>query len=196
MALTLLNRSGPRAVADRIKRRDRKTWDRMVDGQHIRLFNLHLRLTGDREAAADLTQETFAEAFRTVDGYSGEAAPEAWLYGVAMNVNRTWWRRRGREEAPIELEEDLPDPDPSAAQIAEMKQHTELVCDAIRRLPEPYRRTVAMRYFGGVSAADIARDEGVDAGTVRWRLHQALKKMWIMLKPQLGEGEQDEQGAC
>ena len=72
----------------------------------------------------------------------------------------------------------------------------ELVCDAIRRLPEPYRRTVAMRYFGGVSAADIARDEGVDAGTVRWRLHQALKKMWIMLKPQLGEGEQDEQGAC
>lgn len=196
MARTLLNRSGPRARADRLKCRDRKAWDRLVDDQHARLFNLHLRLTGDREAAADLTQETFAEAYRTIDGYSGEAPPEAWLYGVAMNVNRTWWRRRGREEAPVELEEDIADPDPTAEQLAQMREHTELVCDAIRRLPELYRRAVALRYFAGLSAAEIARDEGVDAGTVRWRLHQALRKMWVMLQPQLGEGGQDEQGAC
>ncbi len=196
MARTLLNRSGPRAKADALKRRDRATWNRMVDDQHARLFNLHLRLTGDREAAADLTQETFTEAYRTIDRYSGEAPPEAWLYGVAMNVNRAWWRRRGREVAPVELEEDIADPEPTAEQLAQMKEHTELVCDAIRRLPERYRRAVALRYFAGVSAADIARDEGVNAGTVRWRLHQALRKMWVMLQPQLGEGGQDEQGAC
>ncbi len=59
-------------IRDRLRRRDRRTWDRLVAGEHARIFNLHLRLTGGREAAADLTQESFVAAYQTANSYSGD----------------------------------------------------------------------------------------------------------------------------
>mgnify|MGYP002357440694 CR=1 FL=1 len=70
MILALLSIEPPTVAADsemiraRFRRGDREVWDRLVHDEHGRVFNLHLRLIGDREAAADLTQDTFAEAWR------------------------------------------------------------------------------------------------------------------------------------
>ena len=183
-----------RDVGARLKSRDRATWDRLVSEQQRRLFNLHLRLTGDREAAADLTQETFVSAYETVHRFEGRSSPETWLYGVALNCNRDWQRRMGRHDPPEDLDENAADPEPSAAELAELNQRSDLVCEAVQRLPEQYRRVVALRYFAGVSAADMAASEGVDAATVRWRLHQALNKLWVMLQPSLGKEAQDDHG--
>ena len=169
-----------------IRERDRAAWDRLVVGQHARIFNMHLRLTGAREAAADLTQETFVSAFQSASTYSGRSRPEAWLYGVALNCNRNWYRKTGRVEPPDDLDDNMPDPSPSAEDLAQLRQRSDLVCDAVRRLPEIYRRAVALRYFAGVPATEIAESDGVDAGTVRWRLHAGLKKLWVMLAPTLG----------
>ncbi|MGC9320485.1 MAG: RNA polymerase sigma factor, partial [Armatimonadota bacterium] len=174
---------------------DRGAWERLVADEHARIFNLHLRLIGDREAAADLTQESFVEAWRSADGYSGEGSPRAWLYGVAMNVNRSWLRRQGRREPPEEIDDNLPDPQPTAEEVAILREHTEMVLDAVRRLPESYRRTVAMRYFGGLSAAEVAEAEGVEPGTIRWRLHEANKRLWAILQPEeTAQGLNEEEG--
>jgi len=174
-------------LAARLRRRDRDAWDGLVEDEHARIFNLHLRLVGDREAAADLTQETFREAFEKADRYRGEAPPRAWLYGVALNVGRNWLRREGRHEPPDEASDDLPDPEPTAEEIALLKERRELVLAAVRRLPEPYRRAVALRYFAGLTAVEIAQGEGVEPGTIRWRLHEANKRLWALLAPGLGE---------
>ena len=68
MILSLLSTEAPAQpppdLGERMRRRDRGAWDRLVADEHGRLFNLHLRLTGDREAAADLTQDTFVEGWR------------------------------------------------------------------------------------------------------------------------------------
>jgi DNA-directed RNA polymerase specialized sigma24 family protein len=83
--------------------------------------------------------------------------------------------------------EDLPDPEPTAEELAILHGRRDLVCGAVRRLPEAYRRTVALRYFLGVPAVEIAQSEGVEAGTIRWRLHEGLRRLWIMLQPTLGK---------
>ncbi|MGD9496659.1 MAG: RNA polymerase sigma factor [Armatimonadota bacterium] len=196
MTLCLLSTEAPAPpdLGERVRRRDRGAWDRLVADEHARLFNLHLRLTGDREAAADLTQDTFVEAWRSADGFTGRGSPRAWLYGVALNVNRGWRRRQGRREAPEEVGEDAPDSGPTADEIAILRERTELVLDAVRRLPETYRRTVALRYFAGLSAPEIAAVEGIDPGTVRWRLHEANKRLWALLRPRLGEEGDDGAG--
>jgi RNA polymerase sigma-70 factor (ECF subfamily) len=157
-------------------------------------LQLHLRLIGDREVAADLTQETFAEAWRSVASYSAEAPPRAWLCGVAGNVNRSWLRRQGRREPEDEVDDALPDPEPTAEEISILRERNELVLSAIGRLPETYRRTVAMRYFGGLTGPEIAQVEGVEPGTIRWRIHEANKRLWALLAPTLGEEGDDEAG--
>jgi len=49
--------------------------------------------------------------------------------------------------------------------------------------------------LSGVSAVEIAQSEGVEAGTIRWRLHEGLRRLWVLLQPTLGkESEEDEPG--
>ena len=181
----------------RLGRQDLPAWEDLVRAQYKRIYNLHLRLSPRPEIAADLTQDTFEQAWKSAAAYQGRSRPEVWLYGVALNVNRNWWSRQSRREEPSDemALEDLPDPDPNAEELAIMHERSDLVCAAVRRLPEAYRRTVALRYFLGIPAVEIARDEGVEAGTIRWRLHEGLRRLWILLQPTLGkESEQDATG--
>jgi len=182
-------RSDTPAATDAVREGDRGTWEQLVREHHGRVFNLLLRMTGDREAAADLTQETFVAAFRSAGTYSGRGRPESWLFGVALNCQRNWRRRQGMHEPPEEAVEDVPDPAPTPEELAQLHERRDLLVDAVRRLPEAYRRTIALRYWAGLPAADIALAEGIDAGTVRWRLHHAQQRLWTLLQPHLGKEE-------
>lgn len=169
----------------RLQRQDRRAWDELVRQEHKRLYNLHLRLCGDCETAADLTQETFKSAFESCQTFGGRCSPRTWLYGVALNVSRNWWRRAGRHEPAEVLDEALPDPAPGTAALALLREQNHLVNEAVAALPELYRRAVALHYFAGIPSVEIAGAEGVPAATVRWRLHQGLRKLWAVLEPQL-----------
>ncbi len=168
--------ASPDGLTERLRARDREAWDRLVEDEHSRIFNLHLRLTGDREAAADLTQDSLRAAYESAHGYSGKAAPRAWLYGVALNVNRNWRRSQGRHEPPDEATEELADPEPTAEEMALLRERREMVVAAVRK------------------PAEIAEGEGVEAGTVRWRLHEASKRLWALLGPTLGEENDNGSG--
>lgn len=186
------------AETQQLRAHDSRFWEALVESQYARLYHLHLRLCNDPEAAADLTQETFAAAWQAAPRFRGQARPEVWLYGVALNVGRHWRSRAGQREPAAETDpEALPDPDPSPADLALLREREDLVCAALRRLPESYREVVVLRYFLGVPAVEIARAEGVEAGTVRWRLHEALRRLWVLLAPALGrEEENDEPGTA
>lgn len=192
MALDLRSKLNASNRAALLRTQDRGAWEQMVTQQHGRLFNLLLRLTGDREVAADLTQETFVAAYRSAHTVSGRALPETWLYGVALNCLRNWRRRAGKHDPPDELSDGLPDPAPTVEDLAALRERSDLICGAVRDLPDPYRRAVALRYFAGLPATEIALAEGVEAGTVRWRLHQAMRKLWTVLEPQIGERKEEQ----
>jgi len=195
MGLRLLTSRSGTDVGPRLRRRERGAWERFVGDEYSRVFNLHLRLTSDRDTAADLTQETFAAAYGSIDGFRGQCQPATWLYSVALNCNRSWRRAQGRHEPPEALEEDLPDPEPSAEELAALREERERLYEAVQRLPEVYRRTVALRYFAGLSTAEVAAGEGVEEGTVRWRCHRAVQRLWTMLQPVIGEENRGERGA-
>ncbi|MCE5216126.1 sigma-70 family RNA polymerase sigma factor [bacterium] len=190
--MNLFGRVEPASRVRRLKQRERSAWDRLVTEQNRRVYNLHLRATADPEAAADLTQETFVAAYESIDRFEERSTVETWLYGVALNCQRDWRRRQGRQEVVGEIEDDLPAADPTVEELALLRQRADVICEAVGRLPEPYRRTVALRYFAGVSAVEIAEAEGVEAGTIRWRLYKAIKKLWVMLQPSLGKEAQED----
>jgi len=195
MTLHLLARSKLGPAPGKIRSRDRDAWNTLVDHEHRRLFNLHLRLCGDRDTAADLTQETFKTAFETAHNFAGRCTAETWLYAVALNVNRNWRRRQGRVSPPEVADEALPDPQPSPEQLALLHEQSHLVYAAVAGLPETYREVVALRYFAGVSAVEIAAAEQIPAETVRWRLHRGLQLLWAALAPQLGKEQNHDTAA-
>jgi len=194
MSLRLLTLRRETDVGEKLKQRDRAAWEGFVGEQYGRVYNLQLRLTSDRDTAADLTQETFASAYQSIGSFRGQCQPSTWLYSVALNCNRSWRRARGRHEPPEELSEDLPDPQPTAEELAALREQREQLYDAVQRLPEAYRRTVALRYFAGLTTAEVAAGEGVEEGTVRWRCHRAVQRLWTMLQPVIGEENQGERG--
>jgi len=195
MTIHLLARSKLHPGPDKIRSRDRDAWNALVAAEHQRLFNLHLRLCGDREAAADLTQETFKAAFESADRFAGRCQPATWLYGIALNVSRNWFRRAGRVSPTEATNDTMPDPDPTPEQLALIRAQSHLVYEAVAALPEAYREVVALRYFAGVPAVEIAAAEGLPAETVRWRSHRGLQLLWAMLAPALGKEQNHDTAA-
>lgn len=131
------------------------------------------------------------------DGSGDDLAQDAWLLALkarpdASTTLRGWlteaMRRlahtRARAEARRRARERSDDPPdaPAADRLLEKAELLHRIGQMVGALEEPYRSTVLLRYFEGASAAEIARRHGVPAGTVRWRLKEALDR----LRAQLG----------
>jgi RNA polymerase sigma-70 factor, ECF subfamily len=126
-----------------------------------------------REGADDLLQETFVHALRRPQRASEAVSPRAWLFGIARHVGLNAFRRR-REMAG--LPEDVRAPsDEGDERIAEMRE-------AIVKLPEEMRETLELRLADELSYEEIAAVLEIPIGTVRSRLHNAVKKLREELK--------------
>jgi len=151
-----------------------------VDGHYRDVYRFFLWTTNDAEAAADLTQETFAAFWRTTTLDPGEREiPDlkGWLFGIARNL----WRKRCRDARPAgpALEElaDLPDtaPGPEAALLAGLD--VEEVAGAVASLPPEYRECLVLRVFQEWDYQQIAAALDITAALARWRVHRA--RVWL-----------------
>jgi RNA polymerase sigma-70 factor (ECF subfamily) len=146
------------------------------------LWNYCLHLTsGDRARAEDVTQETLLRAWRhpAVLTRSPDAA-RAWLFTVARNRIIDEWRTgRSRREIPTDDASRIADP--SADHTDELLQSW-LVADALRSLSAEHRMVIVECYYRGRTMADTAELLDVPVGTVKSRLHYALRALRIALE--------------
>lgn len=144
------------------------------------LTRLARALVGD-SAASDVVQDTYEVALLASSGRRGALRP--WLGGVARNVARMATRGRVRRERREQLEhlDTASHEVPSPEQLLARAQVQHEVNRLVLALPEPLRATLLLRYFEGLSAADIARAQGIPAGTVRARLKDALDRLRAQL---------------
>jgi RNA polymerase sigma factor (sigma-70 family) len=137
------------------------------------LTRLARALVGD-SAAGDVVQDTYEAAL--ADGSSRRGALRPWLGGVARNVARMTARgraRRERREHAVPVAEEVPSPEQLLARAQIQQKVNRLVVE----LHEPLRSTLLLRFFEGLSAAEIARAQGIPAATVRSRLKDALDRI-------------------
>jgi len=141
------------------------------------LRRLAASLVGDA-AADDLVQETWIAAMRSPP--DGERPLRPWLSTVLRNLARMTWRSsesRSRREA----ESDVPEPTPSPEDVVARAQTQHRLVELVLAMAEPYRSTLLLRYFEGLEPSEIARQQDVPAGTVRWRLKEALARLRAQL---------------
>jgi RNA polymerase sigma-70 factor (ECF subfamily) len=157
-----------------------------------RLFGLIYRLTGSRDAAEDLLQETFLRVVRMIPEYQHAGKFEAWLFRIAANLARDHVRRVRRRGQPLPLHgfgnPDEPGP-PELAHAAQpdpdgglLKSEAEQrLGAALHKLPELDREIILLRHFSELSFREIAELLEIPLGTALARAHRALKRLRLAL---------------
>ncbi len=136
--------------------------------------------TGGHPAAADLMQDVFLRVWQHLDEVAAlpEDRQRAWIFTVARNLSVDAYRlqrTRSATEQALAHEPTRPPPPASAAVLA--AERVAVVGEAIRRLPEQQRITLALAAAGKLTSAEIAVALGVPAGTVRYRLSLARRSL-------------------
>jgi len=175
-------------------RANRDEFERMVTAYERRIYNVALRLAGNADDAADLTQETFLRAFRAWGKFRRDSATYTWLYRILVNLNKDRIsrevRRRDREvsldtggaESGAMVIEDSGD---SPAREVERHEARGVLADAIRNLPEGYRECIVLRDLEGLSYEEIADVMEITVEAVRSRLARARQQLRQRLAPYL-----------
>jgi RNA polymerase sigma-70 factor (ECF subfamily) len=167
-----------RAIVQAVLTGDRDAFRLLVEREQGTVYRACLRILGRPHDAEDVAQESFVIAYRSLAGFRGEGPLAGWLVRIAT---RQAYRRLGqrRQTTPIDDIADLPlqapGADPVAALLAGERERT--VRLAVAALPDPYRETVALRFFGDLSLDEIAVTTRRPLNTVKTHLRRGLERL-------------------
>jgi len=148
----------------------------LFERHHRALFDFLSRMTGDRTAAEDLTQDVFVRMLKYRGTFRDDGRFETWMFHIARNARADYFRRR----AAVELADegvDAASEAPGPAQLLEQDEQTMLLRSALLQLGEDKRELIILARYRGMKHEAIADLLGVDAGAVKVRIHRALKEL-------------------
>ena len=143
------------------------------------LFRYVLRITGDYSFAEDVVQESLLRAWKNLTILEqGDESVRAWLFTVARNVVIDD-RRSARHTREIVTDEL---PEVPGADKTESIFDAWILSDALLSLSPQHRGAVVSAYYLGHTVAEIAHQQGVPEGTIKSRLHYALRALRLALQ--------------
>lgn len=138
------------------------------------------RMLRNSDDAKDAVQDTMLKAFRAIRDFDASRPIRPWLCRICANCCVDVVRSRRHSGEPLEAHEYmLQDPGEPLEERAEKAMHQRAIVDAIRRLPERYRRIIFMRHFRHMEVNEIAEALNAPEGTVKswlFRARAMLKK--------------------
>ena len=161
---------------------DQSAFAQLVTANQAMVYSLTYRMTGNPEDAADLTQEAFLNAWRSLGTFGGQSAFSTWIYRLASNACIDFLRREKRRSSlSMTLEDDdeedrqadLPDDRWSPQRALERKEAQEAVRQGLAALSSEHREVLILRELEGLSYAEIAHALGLEEGTVKSRIARA-----------------------
>ena len=143
-----------------------------------------------REESQDLIQETFLRVYLGIDSFRGEARWEHWLFRIAANtalkaVRHRAAAKRAGQSVPLDEEEADTERVAPLRQLLD-KERSELLAEAIERLPAQMRRCVRLRVFQDLDYHEIADVLQISPSTVKVQLFKARKRLQMELGDAVG----------
>jgi len=155
-----------------------------------RVLGYLIKMSGNREQAEDLFQETFKRVHEKAHTFRGPQF-KSWLFKIATNAALDG-RRRSRRMKAISLNQQFDSDNMNSEQLgviataddsynpseqASKAEQTEQVRQAIELLPERQRATLVLAYYQQLSYTDVAQVLGCSVGTVKTQMFRALKTL-------------------
>ena len=161
---------------------DTSAFGQLVEAHQSKIYSLCYRMTGNAEDAADLTQEVFLSAWRSLGSFQSQAAFSTWLYRLTSNACIDFLRKEkrrsalsltteGEEEEGRELE--VADQRFSPERELEQKEARRAVREGLAALSPEHRQVLVLREMEGLSYTEMAHLLDLEEGTVKSRLARA-----------------------
>ena len=174
--------------------------ERLILKYQNRIYNVILKMCGNPDDAAELSQETFVKVIEGIDKFKGRSSFYTWLFRIAVNLTLNHCQRNART-ATRSLDADEKDPNGASKQVlrdflsddravdpalaAQSQELCELARKSLLKLDEPQRAVVVLRDIEGMSYTEIADVLNVELGTVRSRLSRARSNLREILEAML-----------
>ena len=185
-----MTREQEAAIVRKVLGGDANAFETLVLEYEKNVYNIALRMTGNSEDAADMTQEAYIKAYNSLQSFRGDSKFSVWLYRIVSNVCLDFLRSKNRRPTvSLSVEDD--DGEDAQLDVADESQSPELLLDrkltrdSVRRgldsLPPDYRQILLLREIQGLSYDEIAQALSLEVGTVKSRIFRARKRLCTFL---------------
>jgi RNA polymerase sigma-70 factor, ECF subfamily len=175
-------------IARGLRGRDPDLFDRLIEQYQHRLLRYLVYLTGSREAAEDLFQETWLRVLERGGQYDGKHNFSTWLFTVARNLSIDVLRRKRLVSLDAPTEDDrgpltIEDTgQKSAFDVVASQEERESIEKALRGIPAEYREAIVLRYHEELALEEIAAITRVPLATAKSRVYRGLTALMQRLK--------------
>lgn len=165
------------SLAARLRAGNRAAAAELVDIYYKQIYVFFRRLGHSCQVSEDLTQESFLAAWQHIGQLRSGKTLNSWMYRIAGNVSKLYWRRHKLSKAVSIGEMDVPDDgEPECDRPGHLEQLGQLK-NAVAMLPVRLREAVVLHYMQHLTIAEAAEAAGVRQGTFKSRLNRALKTL-------------------
>ena len=167
-------------IARGFRERDMELLADLVERYQHRLVRYLLYLTGRREYAEDLAQETWIRVLQRGSQYNGRQRFDPWLFAIARNLAIDYLRKKRKVVQTASLPDDrdamlqLPSPGPSPFEAAARSQDAMRLAGRLQILAPLYREALLLRFQEDMSLREIAQVVGAPVTTVSSRIYRGL----------------------
>lgn len=163
---------------------DTRAFDELVRRYTSKLYGLIYNMTSNREDTADLLQEVFAKAYRSLKRFMGRSSFYTWIYAIAVNMTLNFLKKRGRHhKVSLDGANTGIENDPEFVRVTTSNNGTmrdvnihelqKKLNDAMMKLSDDHRTVVTLYDIQGLQHSEISKILGVSVGTIRSRLFYA-----------------------
>jgi RNA polymerase sigma-70 factor (ECF subfamily) len=148
----------------------------LFERHHARVYGYCLRMTGNRSTAEDLVQDVFMKMLKYKATFKDDSDLVPWMFGIARNSCLAHLKRRANDRLPLNEPAEEAAVDETADERHDDRE-TELVREALLRLPAERREVLVLSRYEYKSYDEIARVLDCSVGAVKVRVHRAMKQL-------------------